>query len=167
MDVAGETVSIMKRTTLVANTSNMPVAAREASIYTGKYKTPWNLFSVNLYCYFQLLNNLVILPRYHPVWILPWHGLQCVHDGWLNISMGRGSSWDLRSIGRDAGWQWLPSLLGGSTRLFLWESWQGKVCWKPRTWRKCHHRRRVSKSLNMLVCKFVFWTSFLVNGEKC
>jgi len=28
-------VSIMKRTTLVANTSNMPVAAREASIYTG------------------------------------------------------------------------------------------------------------------------------------
>jgi V-type H+-transporting ATPase subunit A len=25
----------MKRTTLVANTSNMPVAAREASIYTG------------------------------------------------------------------------------------------------------------------------------------
>lgn len=27
--------SIMKRTALVANTSNMPVAAREASIYTG------------------------------------------------------------------------------------------------------------------------------------
>lgn len=25
----------MERTTLVANTSNMPVAAREASIYTG------------------------------------------------------------------------------------------------------------------------------------
>jgi uncharacterized membrane protein len=25
----------MKRTTLIANTSNMPVAAREASIYTG------------------------------------------------------------------------------------------------------------------------------------
>jgi len=31
----GKTESIMKRTTLVANTSNMPVAAREASIYTG------------------------------------------------------------------------------------------------------------------------------------
>lgn len=31
----GVTESIMKRTTLVANTSNMPVAAREASIYTG------------------------------------------------------------------------------------------------------------------------------------
>lgn len=28
-------VGIMKRTSLVANTSNMPVAAREASIYTG------------------------------------------------------------------------------------------------------------------------------------
>merc|ERR1711966_603892 len=33
--VDGKEVSIMKRTTLVANTSNMPVAAREASIYTG------------------------------------------------------------------------------------------------------------------------------------
>ena len=31
----GKKVSIMQRTSLVANTSNMPVAAREASIYTG------------------------------------------------------------------------------------------------------------------------------------
>jgi V-type H+-transporting ATPase subunit A len=31
----GEEVSIMQRTSLVANTSNMPVAAREASVYTG------------------------------------------------------------------------------------------------------------------------------------
>lgn len=31
----GKEVSIMERTSLVANTSNMPVAAREASIYTG------------------------------------------------------------------------------------------------------------------------------------
>lgn len=35
VEVGGKTESIMKRTTLVANTSNMPVAAREASIYTG------------------------------------------------------------------------------------------------------------------------------------
>ncbi|KAK0406270.1 hypothetical protein QR680_018469 [Steinernema hermaphroditum] len=35
LDVDGVTTSIMKRTALVANTSNMPVAAREASIYTG------------------------------------------------------------------------------------------------------------------------------------
>jgi len=33
--VNGKEESIMKRTALVANTSNMPVAAREASIYTG------------------------------------------------------------------------------------------------------------------------------------
>jgi len=33
--IKGVEESIMKRTTLVANTSNMPVAAREASIYTG------------------------------------------------------------------------------------------------------------------------------------
>jgi len=35
MEVNGKKESIMKRTSLVANTSNMPVAAREASIYTG------------------------------------------------------------------------------------------------------------------------------------
>ncbi|CAG8439156.1 9267_t:CDS:10 [Funneliformis caledonium] len=35
INVDGRQESIMKRTTLVANTSNMPVAAREASIYTG------------------------------------------------------------------------------------------------------------------------------------
>lgn len=35
IDLKGQKESIMKRTTLVANTSNMPVAAREASIYTG------------------------------------------------------------------------------------------------------------------------------------
>jgi len=33
--IKGKEQSIMQRTTLVANTSNMPVAAREASIYTG------------------------------------------------------------------------------------------------------------------------------------
>jgi len=38
MEVEGKEVSIMERTALVANTSNMPVAAREASIYTGKFQ---------------------------------------------------------------------------------------------------------------------------------
>ncbi|UYV73973.1 ATP6V1A, partial [Cordylochernes scorpioides] len=35
VEIDGKEESIMKRTSLVANTSNMPVAAREASIYTG------------------------------------------------------------------------------------------------------------------------------------
>lgn len=35
IEIAGRKETIMKRTALVANTSNMPVAAREASIYTG------------------------------------------------------------------------------------------------------------------------------------
>ncbi|KAI9658612.1 MAG: H(+)-transporting V1 sector ATPase subunit A [Bathelium mastoideum] len=35
INVEGRKEPIMKRTTLIANTSNMPVAAREASIYTG------------------------------------------------------------------------------------------------------------------------------------
>lgn len=33
--IHGEKFNAMERTVLVANTSNMPVAAREASIYTG------------------------------------------------------------------------------------------------------------------------------------
>lgn len=35
INIDGRQEPIMKRTTLIANTSNMPVAAREASIYTG------------------------------------------------------------------------------------------------------------------------------------
>jgi V-type H+-transporting ATPase subunit A len=35
VEIDGEKHSIMQRTCLIANTSNMPVAAREASIYTG------------------------------------------------------------------------------------------------------------------------------------
>ena len=35
IDIQGRKEPIMKRTSLIANTSNMPVAAREASIYTG------------------------------------------------------------------------------------------------------------------------------------
>merc|ERR1712093_515635 len=35
IDIEGRKEPIMKRTTLIANTSNIPVAAREASIYTG------------------------------------------------------------------------------------------------------------------------------------
>jgi V-type H+-transporting ATPase subunit A len=34
-ELNGKKIPIMNRTCLVANTSNMPVAAREASIYTG------------------------------------------------------------------------------------------------------------------------------------
>lgn len=42
----GREESVMKRTTLVANTSNMPVAAREASIYTGASLLPSPLFAM-------------------------------------------------------------------------------------------------------------------------
>lgn len=44
MEVDGKVESIMKRTALVANTSNMPVAAREASIYTGACSISHTLF---------------------------------------------------------------------------------------------------------------------------
>jgi hypothetical protein len=60
----GSEESIMKRTTLVANTSNMPVAAREASIYTG----------------------------HHPRGVLPRPRVQHLHDGGLYIAVGGGAS---------------------------------------------------------------------------
>ena len=44
----------MKRTALVANTSNMPVAAREASIYTG-------LFSSSLYNYIMVIKLIKLI----------------------------------------------------------------------------------------------------------
>lgn len=47
MEVDGKEVSIMERTTLVANTSNMPVAAREASIYTGRLNGRDSVLIVN------------------------------------------------------------------------------------------------------------------------
>ncbi len=55
-EVNGVTETIMKRTALVANTSNMPVAAREASIYTGKQPN---------YSLQQSLINLITSFRYH------------------------------------------------------------------------------------------------------
>ncbi len=58
MEVDGQEVSIMERTTLVANTSNMPVAAREASIYTGEFDE-LNLFSQNLPFYFNSRYNFI------------------------------------------------------------------------------------------------------------
>lgn len=39
MEVEGRKEPVMKRTTLVANTSNMPVAAREASMYRALRKS--------------------------------------------------------------------------------------------------------------------------------
>lgn len=48
LTVNGKEESIMKRTLLVANTSNMPVAAREASIYTGEFHLNVRLMCVEV-----------------------------------------------------------------------------------------------------------------------
>lgn len=48
IDVDGRQEAIMKRTCLIANTSNMPVAAREASIYTGSKFSLSSFFSFRL-----------------------------------------------------------------------------------------------------------------------
>ena len=49
----------MKRTTLVANTSNMPVAAREASIYTGNMHVLARIVTSDLLC---VESKFLILP---------------------------------------------------------------------------------------------------------
>ena len=65
---------LMHRTVLIANTSNMPVAAREASIYTG-----------------------ITLGR-----ILPRPGLPRVGHGRLDEPLGRGAARNRLAFGRDA-----------------------------------------------------------------
>jgi hypothetical protein len=71
----GKEEPIMKRTCLVANTSNMPVAAREASIYTGNQHLSINNLSRH--------NNCGVFPR---------HGLQRFHDGRQYFPLGGSSS---------------------------------------------------------------------------
>ena len=63
MNLNGKELPVMLRTCLVANTSNMPVAAREASIYTG-------------------VDARRVLPRYGP---------ECSDDGGLDVPLGRSS----------------------------------------------------------------------------
>lgn len=60
IDVNGKKEPIMKRTTLIANTSNMPVAAREASIYTGSKFDPPQNGGYNFSCRFLFL----FVPRF-------------------------------------------------------------------------------------------------------
>lgn len=61
---AGHEESVMKLTTFVANTSKMPVAAREASVYTGKT----NLSIV--FCAKYVFWNLVIVTHDGVCWKL-------------------------------------------------------------------------------------------------
>lgn len=60
----GKEVGIMKRTTLVANTSNMPVAAREASIYTGALFAAFILYMYCLLCLLLVENLLCCIASY-------------------------------------------------------------------------------------------------------
>lgn len=102
----GREESIMKRTTLVANTSNMPVAAREASIYTGitlaeyyrgtlaERRAMDNLrnpsqpkspkFSHHVYFLFPDPFSLPPPPPHDP----SRYGLQLLHDGRLDLPLG-------------------------------------------------------------------------------
>ena len=79
MEVDGKPESIMKRTALVANTSNMPVAAREASIYTGNHLywylckmvcTDLNLYSNNqktMIFHYTAANEVWVVNRFQSV----------------------------------------------------------------------------------------------------
>lgn len=86
VEIDGVTESIMKRTALVANTSNMPVAAREASIYTGKLgfyilKGWMNSLVTSSLKYIGNATPMFFVYRYHIIRILQRHGLQRLYDG--------------------------------------------------------------------------------------
>jgi hypothetical protein len=65
---------LMERTTIIANTSNMPVAAREASVYT----------AMTLSEYYRAM------------------GLKVLLAGRLNITMGTGTEGNVQPYGRAA-----------------------------------------------------------------
>ncbi len=136
----GREESVMKRTTLVANTSNMPVAAREASIYTGYWLFISACFWRGAACYgpcanfsserntrswLRVMKILLYwvhyladimhcyLARHYPGRILPRYGIQCQYDGWLHLPVGRGSERDIW-----ASCMYLPLTL--STHSLLW-----------------------------------------------
>ena len=88
---------LMERTVLIANTSNMPVAAREASVFTG----------------------------HHDRRVLPRHGLQRRPDGRLHLPVGRGHARDLGAAGGDAGRGRLPRVPRLADRRVLRAGGQG------------------------------------------
>ena len=87
--IDGKEVGIMKRTALVANTSNMPVAAREASIYTG-----------------------ITLAEY------PGHGHEREHDGRFHLALGRGAPRDTGRLGEMPADSGYPAYLGARLAAF-------------------------------------------------
>ena len=77
----GTEESIMKRTTLVANTSNMPVAAREASIYTGI--TLAEYFSDQVRATAAAQTDYQPTPQFLSFHFVPWSILR--HESHCNI----------------------------------------------------------------------------------
>merc|ERR1719153_1756616 len=95
VEIDGKTESIMRRTCLVANTSNMPVAAREASIYTGITLSEYFRdmgYNVSMMADSTSREGGLHLHRNHFVRVLQGHGLQRLHDGRLHLPRGRPPS---------------------------------------------------------------------------
>ena len=94
VDIGGVEESIMKRTALVANTSNMPVAAREASIYTGQHTRTHMQAHTHMHTHAHAHVHLYYtvspfsLLRHHALRVFPGHGLQREYDGRLHLAMG-------------------------------------------------------------------------------
>ena len=87
VEIDGKTESIMRRTCLVANTSNMPVAAREASIYTG----------ITLSEYFRDMGyNVSMMADSTSRWV---GNLDLTLTPLTKILSGRGSERNLRASG--------------------------------------------------------------------
>ena len=108
---------LMKRTVLIANTSDMPVAAREASIYTG-----------------------ITIAEY-----FPRHGLRRGRPGRLHLPLGRGPARDVRPSGGDARRGGLPRLPGQPSGPVLRARGRGRVPRQRRAPRQRHrHRRRLA-----------------------
>lgn len=121
--VDGKEEGIMQRTCLVANTSNMPVAAREASIYTGAPSASLGVSPERR----RESGALLYVQRPRPPrpavrsecrdyfgGVLPRHGLPRRDDGRQYFAVGGGAARNLGASGGDAGGLGIPGLLGSS-----------------------------------------------------
>ena len=160
---AGVEESIMKRTTLVANTSNMPVAAREASIYTGI--TLAEYFRDMGYHFSMMADStsrwaevkreekereresfffpLIFSSRFFCVLIFPHLFFSLSHSPFFFLSKlhSTGPPRDLGPPRRDARRLGLPCLLGSPPRLLLRARRASLLPGEPREGRVGHRRR--------------------------
>ena len=152
----------MDRTIVVANTSNMSVAVREASIYTGKFDK-WKLQSIllsklkgiTLSEYFRDMGyNVVIIADTISRWVESLreisHRFNEIPTGWCSLLFDGNSQ--LIFIFRLR----LSNLFEYTYKIILWTCWSCKMFRESWTWRFIKHSWNVD-IFEKFQIRSIFW----------